>query len=66
MSETDIEEEEGGGKGGILKIVLIVVGALLAALDKLVREALREHLMAHANLDRRFYRAKQLPEGPVT
>ena len=29
MSETDIEEEEGGGKGGILKIVLIVVGALL-------------------------------------
>ena len=29
MSETDIEEEEGGGKGGILKIVLIVVGALV-------------------------------------
>ena len=29
MSETDIEEEEGGGKGGILKIVLFVVGALL-------------------------------------
>ena len=29
MSETDIEEDEGGGKGGILKIVLIVFGALL-------------------------------------
>ena len=29
MSETDIEEDEGGGKGGILKIVLIVLGALL-------------------------------------
>lgn len=29
MSETNIEEDEGGGKGGILKIVLIVLGALL-------------------------------------
>ena len=29
MSETDIEEDEGGGKGDILKIVLIVFGALL-------------------------------------
>ena len=29
MSETDIEEDEGGGKGGILKIILIVFGALL-------------------------------------
>ena len=27
--ETDVEEEEGGGKGGLVKIILIVLGVLL-------------------------------------
>ena len=29
MSETDVEEEDGGGKGGLVKIILIVLGVLL-------------------------------------
>ena len=29
MSEVDNEESEGGGKGGILKIILIVIGILV-------------------------------------
>ena len=32
MSEVDNEESEGGGKGGILKIILIVIGILVFAL----------------------------------